>query len=113
MNFQKQSLALPVANVDALVGENISAPKKHGPLLPDSIRAIFCGPSACGKTNALISLIIHPNGLKFANIYIYSKSLNQPKYEFLKELFAPIDKIQYFAFNDREQVISPDNALPN
>ena len=113
MNFQKQSLALPVANVDALVGENINAPKRHGPLLPNSIRAVFCGPSACGKTNALISLIIHPNGLKFENVYVYSKSLNQPKYEFLKELLTPIDEIQYFAFNDREQVISPDNALPN
>ena len=66
-----------------------------------------------GKTNALISLIIHPNGLKFENVYVYSKSLNQPKYEFLKELLTPIDEIQYFAFNDREQVINPNNALPN
>ena len=46
-------------------------------------------------------------------LYVYSKSLNQPKYEFLKELFSPIDEIQYLAFSDREQVISPDNALPN
>ena len=93
MNFQKQSSAFPVVNVDALAGEKIDALKRHGPLLPNSIRAVFCGPSACGKTNALISLIIHPNGLKFENVYVYSKSLNQPKYEFLKELLTPIDEI--------------------
>ena len=113
MNFEEQKLRLPVANIDVLVGEKIDRAKRHGPLLPDSIRAVFCGPSACGKTNALLSLIIQSNGLKFENIYIYSKSLNQPKYIFLKELLEPIPGIQYFAFGDREQVVSPDNTLPN
>ena len=70
MNFKNHELSLPVTNVDGLVGENINRPKRHGSLLPDSIRAVFCGPSGCGKTNALMSLIIHPNGLKFENIYV-------------------------------------------
>lgn len=113
MNFKEHSLKLPVTNVDALVGEDINKPKRHGPLLPNSIRAVFCGPSGCGKTNALLSLLIHPNGLKFSNLYVYSKSLNQPKYEFLKELLNPIDGVEYHAFNDREQVLSPDEANPD
>ena len=113
MNVKEQSLKLPVTNIDVLVGEKIERPKRHGPLLPNSIRAVFCGPSNCGKTNALLSLIMHPNGLKFDNIYIYSKSLNQPKYTFLENLLKPISEIKYFAFNDREQVISPDKALSN
>lgn len=113
MSFQEQSFRLPVANIDALVGEKIDQPKRHGPLLPNSIRAVFCGPSACGKTNVLLSLLIHRNGLKFENIYIYCKSLDQPKYAFLKELLEPIQGIKYFAFSDREQVISPDKARPN
>ena len=112
MNFQEQSLQLPVANVDALVGQKVIKNKRHGALLPDSIRSVFCGPSACGKTNVLLSLLIHPNGLKLNNIYIYSKSLNQPKYMFLKELLEPIKEINYFAFGDREQVISPDKLCP-
>ena len=74
MNFQEQKLRLPVANVDALVGENTDRPERHGPLLTDSIRGVFCGPSACGKTNVLLSLIIQSNGLKFENIDVYSKS---------------------------------------
>ena len=113
MNFKTQSFKLPVANVDALVGENIDRPKRHGPLLPNSIRPVFCGSSGCGKTNALISLIRHPNGLKFENVYVYSKSLNQAKYIFLKDLLHPISEIKYFAFSDREQVICPDRALPH
>ena len=59
-----------MANIDVLVGEKIDRPERHGPLLPDSIRAVFCGPSACGMTNVLLSLIIQSNGLKFENIYV-------------------------------------------
>lgn len=113
MNFKEQSLKLPVVNVDKLVGDSVNESNRHGNLLPNSIRAVFCGPSGCGKTNALMSLIIHPNGLKFDNIYIYSKSLNQPKYKFLEELLKPITGIGYYAFSDREQVLSPDDAKPN
>lgn len=113
MNFKEQSFKLPITNVDKLVGDQGNSLSRHGPLFPNSIRAVFCGPSGCGKTNALLSLIIHPNGLKFDNIYVYSKSLNQPKYTFLEELLKPIDGIGYFAFSEREQVISPDNAKPN
>lgn len=113
MDFQEQTLRLPVSNVDFLVGENMNKPKRHGSLLSDSIRAVICGASGCGKTTALISLIIHSNGLRFDNIYVYSKSLSQPKYMFLKDLLDPIEEIQYSAFNDREDFVSPDNALSN
>lgn len=113
MNFKEQPLTLPVANVDDLVREKKCKLRRHGPLLPDSIRAVFCGPSSCGKTNVLLSLIIHPNGLKFENIYLYSKSLNQPKYIFLKDLLTSINEIKYFAFDDHVQVVSPENALPH
>ena len=115
MVSQKQPLKLPVENLDILVREGgISHTKKrHGQLLPNSIRAVFCGPSNCGKTNALLSLLLHKNGLKFENIYIYSKSLNQPKYELLRDILQSIDKMKFFAFGDRDQVISPDEVLPN
>ena len=65
--------------------------RRHGNLLPDTIRAVFCGQSNCGKTNTLLSLITEPSGVRFENIYLYSKSLNQPKYVYLEELLEPID----------------------
>ena len=82
-------------------------------MLPDNIRAVFCGPSNCCKTNILVTLITHPNCLRFENVYFYSKSLNQSKYRFLKELLQPIDGVQYFPFSEHEEVVAPDNALLN
>ena len=51
--------------------------------------------------------------MRFDNVYVYSKSLNQFKYRFLKELLQPIDGVQYFSFSEHEEVVGPDNALPN
>uniref|UniRef100_A0ABD2W597 Uncharacterized protein n=1 Tax=Trichogramma kaykai TaxID=54128 RepID=A0ABD2W597_9HYME len=110
MEFSSQPLSLEVNNFDHNKSEKKN---RHGSLLPDTMRALFVGPSNCGKTNCLLALITHPNGLRFENVYIYSKSLNQPKYKFLQELLEPIDGMQYLAFNDQESVISPEEALPN
>ena len=112
MDFSQQTSSLPVHNFDADT-ESEEKRNRHGELLPDSLRAAIVGPSNCGKTNCLMALITHPNGLRFENIYVYSKSLNQPKYQYLKQLLEPIDGIQYFAFNEHETVVSPDKVLPN
>ena len=45
----------------------------HGPLFPDSIRGLIVGKSGCGKTNLVITLLHHKNGLKFENVYLISK----------------------------------------
>ena len=108
--FQKQPLSLPVSNFDVGYEKKI---QRHGELLPSSIRAVFCGPSNCGKTNSLLALITHPNGLRFENIFVYSKSLNQPKYKFLEKILQPIKGIEYYAFSEHDTVVSPDNAKPN
>ena len=100
MEFKVQSIKLPVANFDNFTQEWKIEVKRHGNLLPNSVRAIFCGPSNCGKTNALLTLLTHPNGFRFENIYIYSKSLNQPE-------------IEYFSFNEHEEVVQPNKAQPN
>lgn len=112
MDFAEQSVKLPVENFD-FIPDHEKKVKRHGNLLPDSIRAVFCGPSNCGKTNSLLALITHPNGVRFENIYVYSKSLNQPKYKFLQEVLNPMEGIQYFPFSEHEQVVTPEDALPN
>jgi len=57
---------------------NNAEKRKHGAMLPSTIRAIVCSPSNCGKTNILISLLESPHGVRFENVYVYSKSLQQP-----------------------------------
>lgn len=112
LSFHQQGTQLPVVNFDHLVQE-IPNNKRHGHLLPSTVRALIVGPSACGKSNALLSLLTHPNGLRFENIYVYCKSLNQKKYVFLKKLMQEVGDVGYFEFAHHENVISPDEALPN
>lgn len=114
MRFKEHAMKLPVINFDELAQRNIEkSEKRHGDLLPNSVRAVICGPSNCGKTNTLLALITHPHGLRFENVYVYSKSLNQPKYQFLKRLLESVKGVRYFPFNDHEQVIKPEDAYPN
>ena len=112
MEFREQPRKLPVTNFDN-VTEQKSVRTRHGELLPDIIRAVFCGPSNCGKTNALLALITHPNELTFENVYVYSKSLNQPKYKYLEKLLTPVKGIEYLAFSEHDRVVSPADARPN
>ena len=87
MKMIKQRVFLPVENVDEIVSTQTDSRniKRNGDLLPNSIGFIIVGPSNCGKTNALLALIFNLNGLRFENIYLYSKSINQPKYQFLAD----------------------------
>ena len=62
----------------------------HSKLLPNGIRCIIAGPSNSGKTNLLFNLLLHPNGLKYENIYIYSTSLFQPRYVFLENVLLQV-----------------------
>jgi hypothetical protein len=45
----------------------------------------------------MISLIEHSNGLRFENVYVYSKFLFQTKYQYLENLLKPIKDMNYFA----------------
>lgn len=86
---------------------------KHGELFPNTVRCIICGPSNCGKTNAMFSLLTDDNGLRFCNVYVYSKSLNQPKYKLLEEILRPIDHVGYYTFSDNDLIMTPNEANPN
>lgn len=111
MKIIKQKHTLPVTNLDIICGDGIHEKSKHGALFPTSIRAIICGPSACGKSNVMLSLLLNENGLKFRNLYIYSKSLYQPKYQFLERALKGI--VNYYAFQNNCDVISPNEAKNN
>ena len=111
MRLVKQTNGLEVKNFDGYLGSGISKRNKHGSLLPDSVRCIIAGPSNCGKTNILFNLLFDPNGLRFENIYVFSKSLYQPKYKFLASTMPK--EIGYHAYDDNANVILPNEAKPN
>lgn len=114
MRFVKQKNSLPVSNLD-FVGGNLGSKvsNRHGPLLPNTIRCIICGPSNCGKTNVMLSMIKDENGLKFENVYIYAKSLHQPKYQFLKRVLQTVPGVECYTYSENTDVIDPSEAKPN
>lgn len=112
MRFVRQATIIKVTNVDDKT-QSKKEIRRHGNMLPNTIRSIICGPSNCGKTNVLISLIESPHGVRFENVYVYSKSLQQPKYQYLENLLSPIEEIGYFTFSNNSNVIPSSEALPN
>jgi hypothetical protein len=110
MKLVKQQVTLPIKNFDC--GIEVGR-LKNGPLLPNSIRALICGPSGAGKTNLMFCLLTDRNGLKFENVYVYSKSLYQPKYIQLAEIMKDIKEVSYETFSNTCEVLPPDKAKTN
>lgn len=113
MRFVKHKLEIPVRNNDSHTSANVNISKRHSDLLPNNVRCIIAGPSGCGKTNVLISLIESKNGLKFENLYIYCKTLDQAKYKYLEEILRPIKDIGFYTFSSSENVLDPSQMKKN
>ncbi|KAJ8896513.1 hypothetical protein PR048_001857 [Dryococelus australis] len=56
-----------------------------------NICCIISGPSSCGKMCVVMSKLEHPNGLKFENIYVFSKTIQQEKYQQLATILSLIE----------------------
>lgn len=57
MKVVKHKLKLPIINLDKTVTNSKELVRKHGLLFPNTIRCLICGPSNCGKSNVMLSLI--------------------------------------------------------
>ena len=67
--------------LDDIVNENNKDHNKKCPYIPDHpYRMLITGGSASAKTNALLNLIKEQDSGK---TYLYTKDLNEPKYQFL------------------------------
>ena len=110
---QPQTLPIKVMDTEERFGSGLA--RKHSPLFPNSIRCVVCGPSNCGKTNVLFNLLFDINGLRFQNVYVFSKSLFQPKYKMLESVMRPLkdEGAEYYAHSENEQVPSPDEVAPD
>lgn len=114
LRFVKQKLEIPVANSDSHARtECDTLLRRHSDLLPNNVRCIIAGPSGCGKTNVLISLIIAKNGLKFENIYIYCKTLDQEKYKYLHEIVSGVKGIGFYTFSSSDSILEPSQMRKN
>ena len=68
-------------NLDNIINDNNNHNEKW-PYLPDYLyRILIIGGSGSGKTNILFNLINEQRGID--KIYLYTKDLSEPKYEYL------------------------------
>src|SRR5437588_1952445 len=112
MKIEQQKDTLPIINHDRC--SSINQLRKHSVLLAGgSKRGLLVGGSGCGKTNVMVSLLEHPNGLRFENVYVYSKSLQQPKYQYLSKLLKPIKGVGYYEFENANDIMDPSSAKAN
>lgn len=111
MRVVQQSVQLKVDNHDEFCYNNKA--KRHGSLFPNLIRCIICGPSGGGKTNLLLSLLCNENGMRFENVYLYSKTIDQPKYKILDEILKPIKKINFIKCTEAECFKTPEEIKEN
>jgi len=61
----------------------------------------------------MLSLIEDPNHLKFENVFVFSKRLYQPKYEYLDKLIKLIKEMGYHNFSHNDGVLDPSDAKNN
>ncbi|KAF0756536.1 Uncharacterized protein FWK35_00008846 [Aphis craccivora] len=109
MRFIKQEKKLRIYNIDT--PDTIQF--RHGELFPNTVCSLVLGSSGCDKTNSIYFLLVVENGLRFENIYIYSKTLEQPKYKLLKRIIDDIDGAKIFTFFENDKIISPEKVLLN
>lgn len=113
MEIISQNEKLDIKNFDNLTPDIFDNHlSKHGQLLPNTLRCIISGPSNCGKTNVVFNLITKPNGLSFNNVYIFSKSLNQPKYLLLEKILSDVPGVSLHKFDASSEIMEPNNAEP-
>lgn len=101
-NFQVDKICLSLNDVGQI--------RRHGNYLPNTIRCLICGPSNCGKTNLMIGLLLHEKGIHYHNLYIYSKTLFQPKYQFLFNVLKLVTEVNVHKYTENNEIDSPRDA---
>ena len=66
---------------------------KHAPYFPKQIFCVVAGSTGSGKTNLITHFLLQPKMLNYSDIYIYSPTIYQPIYQYLKQHFSEQEKL--------------------
>lgn len=61
---------------------------KHAPYFHKQIFCVIAGSTGSGKTNLITHFLLQPKLLNYSDVYIYSPTIYQPIYRYLKQHFA-------------------------
>jgi hypothetical protein len=106
---------MKIVNFDRLIrgGGTKRRRSRHGKLFPDCVRCIIAGPSGSGKTNVLFNILFNREGVRFENIFVFSRSLFQPKYKYLERVIGGMDGVGYFAFSCNDDLLPLEDVPEN
>ena len=73
------------------------------------MRSIIRGPSNCGNPIVMFNLLYDVNVLRFTDLYMFSKSLFQPKYRTMENLKKSLsdERIGYQPYSNNEELPPP------
>lgn len=110
MRLKQSGTRFPIVNYDTVVGVNTD---DISSLLPKTLLCIIAARSTVGKTNFLLNLILAPKGIAFRNLILCSKTLHQPKYEFLERVLSTVPEITFIRCTDGTQFppLRPDTVV--
>lgn len=91
--------------------------KSCNSVFPNPLRCLIIGSSGSGKTNLLLNFIYNKDGLRFKNLYVFSRSIEQPAYRQLRKRYNQVENeikktISHF-FSTSEELIPLDECEPN
>jgi Poxvirus A32 protein len=81
---------------------NVCSCHPHSTIFPKNIFAVIAGSTGSGKTNLMINLLRKAKLLNYNHVYIYSSTLHQPAYRYLKQFYTDLEK---FIFENDTQVV--------
>ena len=66
---------------------------KHADFLPTNIFCVIAGATGCGKTNLMLNFLLNGGILNYSDVYIYSPTLHQQAYMYLKDYYTNLENI--------------------
>src|SRR5271170_4887487 len=90
----------------------------HALFLLKNIFCIIAGATGCGKTNLMLNFLLNEKVLDYGDAYIYTSTLHQPAYTFLKKYYNDLEntikslcrinaKIGHFYDVDDDEIKNP------
>ena len=65
----------------------------HAEIFPRNIFCVIAGSTGSGKTNLVVHLLHQVNKINYSDVHIYSPTLHQPAYIYLKQSYELMEKI--------------------
>ena len=83
---------------------NICSCGLHSILFPKNIFCVIAGATGSGKSNLMLNLLLKAKLLNYDHVYVYSSTLHQPAYEYLRKFYEDLESLILEKTNHEVQI---------